>query len=286
METGIVSFTESRALRENLPADTILGAFSLSGVSEDDVVYTIEEQYKILYGEGFVFDAEVAVDYFSISQGRLVTTAPLDYETQGYNYDNTLSSVVPIRVNVTATARDGTVLGSEQFTFHLEDTVETVWGSGTNNTLKGSVGADKIIGLGGRDTLFGFGGDDILYGGAGADVLSGDEGGDFYDGFPGNDRFLYKTISESTVAAADRITDFSRGDVIDLKAIDADTTAAGNQAFSWRGARGFSGEAGELRYAMRATETVLYADVDGDRRADMAIRFEDAFRLYKIDFVF
>ena len=59
--------------------------------------------------------------------------------------------------------------------------------------------------------------------------------GDGLDTLDGNDTFLYNSVAESTLAAFDRISDFAlfgRADKIDVSAIDANTTLAGNQAFS------------------------------------------------------
>ena len=45
---------------------------------------------------------------------------------------------------------------------------------------------------------------------------------------------MYNSVAESTLAAFDQISDFAlfgRADKIDVSAIDADTTRAGNQAF-------------------------------------------------------
>ncbi len=81
----------------------------------------------------------------------------------------------------------------------------------------------------------------MLRGGAGKDTLTGGIGGD---------RFVFAATGDSVTGAnADRITDFSRaqGDRIDLSAIDANTGAAGNQAFTFIGSGAFTHHAGQLR---------------------------------------
>jgi hypothetical protein len=80
------------------------------------------------------------------------------------------------------------------------------------------------------------------------------------------------------------IADFHSGqDRIDLRGIDANATRKGNQAFTWAGAdgpflhpkesaaflkAGFTGQAGQLRYA----HGLLMGDTDGDGRADFQIK--------------
>ncbi len=62
-----------------------------------------------------------------------------------------------------------------------------------------------------------------------------------------------------------------------MRAIDADTTKAGDQKFEWIGTKEFSGRGvgGELRYFYdndpRVTGTVIQGDVTGDGRADFEI---------------
>ena len=124
-------------------------------------------------------------------------------------------------------------------------------------------GTDLLQGHGGDDSLNGGGADDTLEGGAGADVLTGGTG---------DDSFVFAKLGASTAAHPDLITDLESGDAIDLSAIDADTGAAGDQAFVQVG--GFTGHAGELTltYDSGAGETLLEGDVDGDGQADLAIR--------------
>ena len=75
----------------------------------------------------------------------------------------------------------------------------------------------------------------------------------------------------------DIITDFINGtDRIDLSAIDANTLAGGNNAFTFIGTGVFSGGgaagAGQLRYSFAGTDTLVEGDVDGDGTADFQIQ--------------
>jgi Ca2+-binding RTX toxin-like protein len=126
----------------------------------------------------------------------------------------------------------------------------------------GQDGDDLLSGGGGNDQLHGLDGADTLIGGAGADTLSG--------GF-GKDVFVYSALSDSAVGHADLITDLANSDRIDLSAIDADTTEAGDQAFTLVSA--LDGHAGEaaLSYDAASGLTSLSLDVDGDGVADAVV---------------
>lgn len=90
-------------------------------------------------------------------------------------------------------------------------------GGDDGDRLFGNLGNDTLFGEAGDDSLFGGQGDDSLLGGEGNDWLSGDRGVDLLTGGPGVDRFiLTPTTSDSNLAFADIITDFSSEDVIGL----------------------------------------------------------------------
>lgn len=81
--------------------------------------------------------------------------------------------------------------------------IENIRGTAFGDHLVGDAGANDLRGLGGNDSLSGGAGRDTLRGGAGDDVMAG--GAD-------NDRFIFDQLN----AGADTISDFQRGDVIDL----------------------------------------------------------------------
>ena len=145
-------------------------------------------------------------------------------------------------------------------------------GNGLGNTITGNGNANTLRGLGGADTLLGLGGNDVLDGGAGTDMLTGGAGSDV---------FRFGALAHSTVAAPDRITDFTYStagyDKVDLAAIDANAGLAGNQAFAFIGGKAFSGAAGELRVTAAGTGNWLASgDVNGDAVADFAIMIQSA----------
>jgi Ca2+-binding RTX toxin-like protein len=138
-------------------------------------------------------------------------------------------------------------------------------GNGNNNTITGNNAANVLSGLGGDDRLFGLLGNDTLFGGDGKDLLNGAGGKDIIIGGAGNDRLDYNQLIDSTVALAGRdvILGFAgngifAGDQIDLKDIDANAFAAGNQTFTWVG-NALPLGVGQAGYV----GGVLYANVNG-----------------------
>jgi Ca2+-binding RTX toxin-like protein len=116
-----------------------------------------------------------------------------------------------------------------------------------------------------------FGGlvDDVIVASRNSDFIQGNGGADTLTGGAGADIFRYLAASDSTSGAMDRILDFAAGsDKIDLSRIDADTLAAGDQAFSWIGSNAFSGIAGQLRAYQDGAGWFLEGDTDGNGSAD------------------
>ena len=137
----------------------------------------------------------------------------------------------------------------------------------------GDKGQDNVVGGSGNDSITGFDANDTLSGGSGDDLLSGDLDADVLTGGDGNDRFIFRA-GESAGAAADRITDFQRpgaaiGDRIDLSAIDANTTVAGDQAF-------LAGTGtGRGRAVEENGNTVIYGNTDNDADYELRIVIAD-----------
>ena len=144
--------------------------------------------------------------------------------------------------------------------------------------LSGSQGGDRLTGDGGANALQGWNGNDVLTGAGGRDLLTGGTG---------EDRLVFAAVGDSTVAAADRITDFShaQGDRVDLSGIDADSGVAGNQAFSFIGTGLYTGVAGQLRYSVSGAVTNIAGDVNGDGTSDFHIQLTGAIALVAGDFI-
>lgn len=142
-------------------------------------------------------------------------------------------------------------------------------GNGLANRITGSDFSETLRGMGGKDTLTGNGGSDYLRGGDGDDRLIGGPGSDVLMGGKGKDIFVFARAIDTDpdgndiIRAADGGLAFdgagsASGDRIDLSAIDADTTRAGNQAFVF-GKTGIGG----IYAVTEGSNTVFRASVDG-----------------------
>jgi Ca2+-binding RTX toxin-like protein len=156
--------------------------------------------------------------------------------------------------------------------------IENFTGSDHDDDLWGDDGVNVLSGGDGHDSIKGFGGDDLLYGEDGNDTLYGGEGKDLMYGDAGADTFKFASVAEAQPLGygfTDYIPDFNQaeGDRIDLSAIDANTSVAGNQAFSFIGnGVEFSGAAGEVRF--NTVYGFLEGDVNGDGAADFQIELD------------
>ena len=142
-------------------------------------------------------------------------------------------------------------------------------GGAGDDKMRGDLGDDRLGGDSGNDTLDGGAGDDSLQGGAGRDVLKGGLGADHFV-FADSD---FAGLGSKT---ADRILDFShaQGDLIDLSKVDANTTLAGDQAFTFIGTSAFTHTAGELHLQVGPSSSLLTGDTNGDGLADLAIHID------------
>lgn len=158
-----------------------------------------------------------------------------------------------------------------------------VSGGANRDELWGDMGHDTLMGGAGRDSLFGNEGNDTLKAGSENDLLIGGTGLDLLTGGGGADRFIFKSITDSIVGAADKIVDFNPGmDFIDLSAIDANTAVDGDQRFHYIAKQPFTATEGELRLHGSGT---LMGDVDGDGQADFAIRILNDVQLTSWNFI-
>ncbi len=225
--------------------------------------------------------------FYSLSGGTLTFQLNADIAAEG----NETFAIRLYASNMDA-ALGQPPLASATFTIVDDD------GSSGNDRLFGTLSADFIRGLGGNDRLQGAGGadnllggsgNDTVYGGAGADRMTGGLGRDYLEGNSGADRFVFSSGAEtgSTASTADVIGDFSaaQGDRLDFLGVDANSLLQGNQAFTFRGAAGFTGRAGELRYITSESGTNIVADLNGDRKVDFVIHLEDPATLLATHFI-
>jgi len=154
-----------------------------------------------------------------------------------------------------------------------------------DDVILGSRFADILSGYNGEDVLNGGYGDDRVQGGFGDDSVAGGRGRDILRGEAGADDFYFSSAADSPRGARrDVVADFSRAqwDRIDLTDFDANALARGVQDFRFIGGQGFSGRAGELRFA----GGVLAGDTDGDGMAEFEVSVAGVAALTRADFFF
>jgi Ca2+-binding RTX toxin-like protein len=231
-----------------------------------------------------VYDDGKAV-IFEVYGDRFVDEIIAFYVTDGFNFiitdlnylkkDKIIGSLISVDIHTTSADLES---GSGVWTTRI---------NAEHDIFKGNKYADVIRAGFGDDDVYGNAGNDILYGETGADWLVGGKGADKLYGGTGVDLFIFNALTESTVSTAGRdvIFDFTISDYIDVSALDANSKKTGNQAFTYIGTAKFGGHSGELRYDKKASDTYIYADVNGDKKADFSIQLDDAVKLVKADFL-
>ena len=145
--------------------------------------------------------------------------------------------------------------------------IENLVGSNFDDVLSGNRVENVIDGRGGDDRIISTGGGlpftNTIIGGAGADELIGNGSV--------QEVFVYRSALDSPAEGFDTIRNFTGragGDKIDLSAVDADSTIAGNQVLDYIGEDEIT-LTGQLRYNNQLSR--FEADVDGDIAIDFII---------------
>ncbi len=275
MATNIIITNLLGSLPEDLPIGTEVATIAVEGVGVALTSATISSFEDVDFG-GMTGSDDFPTDLFEIVGTKVILKSVLDYEQYG-------SGVESIRAifTIDATLSDGSTVRANS-SLPVTDVIEEIRGTGRADDIRGTDSKDYIITGSGNDQLRGFGGDDVLYGGTGADRLWGGDGAD---------TFLFKAVGESTLKAADTIIDWQHvagggtRDLIDLSAIDARSDYSGDQPFKWLGSKDFDGKKGELRYDHEGGNTYVYADLNGDKHADLAIKLAGNIKMYADDFL-
>lgn len=239
------------------------------GSSGNDVLTgNIEDDLLIGKGGNDTLVGDVGDDTLMGGSGDDLMEGLVGSDTASYRY-----SASAIRADLTTQSATGegvdTYIGIENVVGSRFG--DRLIGAGDANRLSGGRGDDQINGLDGADTLLGGSGVDSLLGGAGSDNLIGGRGRDVLSGGGDADTFVFNSVHE---IKGDRITDLQNSDRIDLSGIDAAAGTAADQAFHL--VDRFTGTAGDLRmqYSERHDYTKISGDVDGDGKADFAIRVD------------
>ena len=252
---------------DNLRGDA--GSNSILGADGNDLIFGRDGNDTLMGGDGN--------DTLVGGKGLDVLGGGAGTDRAQYN-DATAGLTADLQVSANNTGFAG---GDTYFS------IEDLFGSNFDDTLRGDAGANAIFGANGNDLILGRDGEDSLNGGDGNDTLIGQAGRDFLSGNGGNDTFVYQDIADSAAnALRDQILDFSKGaDVINLLSIDANANLGGNQAFSFIGGAGFHGVAGELRSFNSSGNSIVAGDVNGDGSADFTIQVVGVTNLTGGDFL-
>ena len=230
------------------------GADSLFGGNGNDKLFGGPGGDKLTGGTGD--------DQYFIDTGDKITESV----NAGYDWVNSVVSY-KLAVNVEALS----LYGSASLTGTGNALGNTIYGNGFGCTLSGLDGADYLVG------------------GAGVDKITGGTGGDLIYGQAGADRFLFNTTADfGTGAGLDAIGDFSQadGDRIDLRLIDPDAVAAGNQAFTFVGTAAFTTNSKfQLRYEVQGSDVQVEIDLNHDQTADITFLLYGVSSLVKADFL-
>ena len=144
-------------------------------------------------------------------------------------------------------------------------------GHGANVDVIGNALNNVIVGNSGNNVITG--------GGGGADTLTG--GG-------GHDTFKFVAVTDSAPGAYDTITDFQHGvDTIDLSAIDANTSVAGDQAFGFSAGQTAAVQFNKVTWHQDTllNETIIQADNNGIGGAEIEIHLAGLKTLTASDFI-
>jgi Ca2+-binding RTX toxin-like protein len=256
--TGNILADNGSGADEDIDADT-LTVTSINGLNID------LPMFGGLGSKQVVLDSGVRVTFFSDGSFVAFGTSAVFDLNQGQSLTYTLTYTI-------SDGYGGTSEATATLTFHGSTrpppppppplpSGEDIVGTSRNDRLVGTSVGEDLIGAGGRDTLTGGG---------------------------GADDFVYRTRTDSgfTSATRDVITDFRRGvDDIDLRLIDANTKAGGNQAFKFIGAQSFHKKPGELHFRDAGLHVIVEGDVNGDGRADFAILVQNVSALSAGDFI-
>lgn len=140
------------------------------------------------------------------------------------------------------------------------DGADLIRGNIAANRLTGGAGNDWIEGYAGRDRLIGGDGEDFIIGGGGADVLTGGRDDDvFYFFDPRHSQVGRRDLLKAGAGAvAFENPGAAAGDLIDLSAIDANSSIDGDQAFKF----GHSTGIGHVWLKESGDKTLVRANLD------------------------
>ena len=282
---GNDTYVINASASDKAPVDSIIDAGGTDGV-ESAVGVSIASLPDL---ENITLTGSATVNATGNAADNTLTGNGAANRLKGGGGNDTLSGMGGVDTLEGGVGNDTYLIGSgdvDQATHHLLDMIVEAGGidtilATTTIDITGLAGIERLtlagtgnLGATGNslpNLVTGTAGDNALAGGDGNDTLVGGAGLDTLEGGNGRDTFDFNTIDElwDGVNFADTINDFTRGDdLIDLSTIDANTTLAGLQDFTFVEGNNFTGEAGQLLFRYGSAQ----ADLDGDTQVDLSLR--------------
>ncbi len=137
-------------------------------------------------------------------------------------------------------------------------------GNASANELWGTSSVNSLRGLAGADTFDSGSGADILIGGAGADIFK-------YSATAGSNPAARDSIRSGDGAVAFEGAGAGAGDRFDLRTLDANTSLAGVQHFTFGSSTGVA----RLWAVNSGTDTLIRGNVDGDAAVEFEVAIQD-----------
>jgi Ca2+-binding RTX toxin-like protein len=253
----------------------LAGADSLYGGNGKDVLDGGTGDDRMVGGAGndvYIVDSvNDAVVELSIKRGPLHNLVRIDSGGSDEIQTTLASYSLENNVSISGKVENLTFTGNGAFIGH---------GNALDNVVTGGVGRDSLFGGAGNDTLLGGAEKDVLTGGTGADRLTGGSGADKF-AFALGDNGL-------TAATADHITDFQKGDTLDVSAfvashhtIEATRNFGGDigKALDFANAQLAAGHnvAGSAVLTDSSSHNVfVFLDQDGDHTFESAVVLDQA----------
>ena len=197
----------------------------------DAPTYAFDQRLFNLYNPSFPeFTGDVRAKWVGKAYTPLGFITPANYWSfLGYNLDEYSSGPIVTGIEIFFNPTEADIF-PDQLVWRWTPTggdalntsdLRTAIGSPDNlddrNLLAFTLSNSDTFNLSGQnDYAIGYGGNDTMNGEAGNDTLMGHLGADLLSGGAGDDVFLYTDASHSTLSNMDTITDYARGDTIEL----------------------------------------------------------------------
>jgi serralysin len=290
----------ANSLDGSVGADTMIGGDGSDRYWVDNIsdVVTETNAAQATGGNDTVFSNLATYTLgFNIENG--VTSVFANANLVGNTLNNTLTGGSGVNILRGGSGADTMIGGDGSDSYYVDDVADVVIETnatlaiGGNDsvasylstyTLGVNIENGRILSSGTAD-IIGNTLDNTLIGGIGANALTGGAGKDTLTGGAGADKFNFNAASDSgaTLAVRDVITDFTLGlDKIDLSGIDANTTTAGNDAFT---VLLNSSTAFTIAGQLKLIGNVLYGNTDSTAAAEFSIELSGLSTLGLSDFI-